>query len=122
MAMEGPAQRVCVYLSEADVWHGKPLARAIVLKAREMGLSGATVAKGIGGYGPHRVLHRAALIETEADLPVIVELVDRAERIAAFLPVLDEMMREGLVTVEDVRVVHYRPRPGASPEDPPGPA
>jgi PII-like signaling protein len=117
MPIDGPAKRLRIYVGEADTSHGQPLAHAIVLRARAAGLAGATVAKGIGGYGAHRVLHDAGLIEVEGNLPLIVELVDRADRIEAFLPVVAGMVREGMVTIEDVQVVAYRPRNGALPGD-----
>ena len=108
MRIEGPAKRLRVYVGEADRWEGQPLSHAIVVKAREMGLAGATVARGLGGYGAHHRIHDAHLIEVEGNLPEVVEIVDAAKRIDDFIPVLDRMVREGMATVDDVEVIHYR--------------
>lgn len=114
MQIEGPAKRVRVYVGEGDRWEGEPLSHAIVRKAREQGLAGATVTKGLGGYGAHHRIHDAHLIEVEGNLPEVVEIIDRAERIQGLMSILDEMVREGLVTIDDVEVIDYRHR--AEPE------
>lgn len=110
MEIEGPAKRLRVYVGESDLWEGKQLSHAIVLKARERGLAGATVARGLGGYGAHHWIHDAHLIEVESNLPEVVEIIDRADHIEAFIPALDQMVREGMVTIDDVEVIHYRHR------------
>jgi PII-like signaling protein len=97
-----------VFIGESDVWHGEPLYRAIVLKARELGLAGATVLRGPMGYGASSRLHTTKLLELSSDLPIIVEIVDSAERIQTLLPFLDEAVQEGLITIESVRVLRYR--------------
>jgi PII-like signaling protein len=107
MKIEGEARRVRVYIGESDQWHGKPLHTAIVERCRREGLAGATVLRGIEGFGAHSRIHTARILRLSEDLPVVVEIVDRAERIDQLMPILDEMVTEGLVTVEDVHVVKY---------------
>lgn len=102
---------VRIYIGESDRWHGRPLHEAIVLRAREMGLAGATVLRGLAGFGASSRIHTAKLLRLSEDLPVVIEIADDPERIEGFLPVLDEMITEGLVTVEKVRVILYRHRP-----------
>lgn len=110
MKLEGAAQRLSIYIGENDLWQGVSLAHAIVVKAREMNMAGATVYRGIEGYGAKSRIHTARLIDLSSDLPVVVEIVDKPEKITAFLPVVDEMIKEGLVTVEEVRVLFYHRR------------
>lgn len=100
-----------IYVGESDRWHDRPLYEAIVLRARQMGLAGATVLRGLMGFGASSRIHTAKLLRLSEDLPVVIEIADEAERIEAFLPVLDEMIGEGLVTLENVRVILYRHRP-----------
>ncbi|MCS7236087.1 MAG: DUF190 domain-containing protein [Armatimonadetes bacterium] len=100
-----------VYVGESDRWHDRPLYEAIVLRAREMGLAGATVLRGLAGFGASSRIHTAKLLRLSEDLPVVVEIADEVDRIERFLPVLDEMITEGLVTLEKVRVILYRHRP-----------
>ena len=97
-----------IFLGESDRWEHKPLYEAIVLKAREMHLAGATVLRGPMGFGKSSRLHTAKILRLSMDLPLVIEIVDSEENINAFLPVLDEMMGGGLVTLEKVKVVHYR--------------
>src|ERR1041384_5177228 len=97
-----------IFIGESDRWHHQPLYEAIVLKARELGLAGATVLRGPMGFGATSHLHTAKILRLSMDLPMVIEIVESAEKIAAFLPVLDEMVTEGLVTLEDVRVIKYR--------------
>jgi hypothetical protein len=106
-----------IFIGEADRWHHQPLYEAIVLKARELGLAGATVLRGPMGFGASSRLHTTKILRLSADLPMVIEIVDREDRLDLLLPHLEEMVREGLVTLEDVRVIHYRasqepPRPG----------
>jgi len=96
-----------VFLGESDRHEGRPLHEAIVLKAREMHLAGATVLRGSIGYGKSSRLHTTKILRLSEDLPLVIEIVDSEERIDAFLPVLDGMIRGGLVTLEKVRVVRY---------------
>ena len=97
-----------IFVGESDKQGHVPLYEAIVLKARESGLAGATVLRGLMGFGKHSVLHTAKVLRLSEDLPMVVEIVDSLEKIEAFLPVLDTMVRDGLVTVESIRVIHYR--------------
>jgi uncharacterized protein len=97
-----------IFVGEADRWHGKPLYEAIVEEARRRGLAGATVWKGFMGFGAHSRLHTAKILRLSEDLPVVIEIVDAADRIEAFLPDLDAMVQEGLVTLERAEVILYR--------------
>lgn len=108
MKIEGEAQLVRIFIGESDRKDGRPLYEAIVLRAREMGLAGATVLRGLEGFGAASRIHTAHVLRLSDDLPIVVEIVDREERIAAFLPELDTMVGEGLVTIEKVRVISYR--------------
>ncbi len=103
--MTGRAERLRIYVRESDRWEGEPLAGQIVRRARAAGLAGATVVRGFEGFGADGRVHAATLLETEADLPLIVEIVDAKEKIAPFLPELERMVSQGLVTLEEVRVV-----------------
>ena len=100
-----------VFIGESDRWHHQPLYEAIVLKAREMHLAGATVLRGPRGFGKSSRLHTAKILRLSMDLPLVIEIVDAEEKIQAFLPILDEMMKGGLVTLEKVRVIDYRANP-----------
>src|SRR5579859_6828299 len=97
-----------IFLGESDRWEHKPLYEAIVLKAREAHLAGATVLRGPMGFGKSSRLHTAKILRLSLDLPMVIEIVDSEEKIHAFLPTLDSMMGGGLVTLEKVQVVHYR--------------
>ena len=97
-----------VFVGESDKHGHIPLYEAIVLKARETGLAGATVLRGVMGFGRHSVMHTAKILRLSEDLPLIVEIVDSLENIERFLPILDTMVLEGLVTLEQIRVIHYR--------------
>ena len=108
MMIEGEARRVTIFVGSRDTWHGKNLAAAIVERCRSMGLAGATLTRGIMGFGKNSRVHRAHLLGLSDDLPERIEVVDRPERIDELLPVLDEMVGGGLIVVEDVRVVRYR--------------
>jgi PII-like signaling protein len=97
-----------IFVGEADRWQGAPLYQAIVEEARKRGLAGATVWKGFVGFGAHSRLHTASILRLSTDLPIVIEIVDAADKIEAFLPLLDDMVREGLVTMERVEVILYR--------------
>jgi len=97
-----------IFIGESDRWKHQPLYEAIVLKARELHLAGATVLRGPLGFGKSSRMHAAKALRLSMDLPLIVEIVDSEEKIQAFLPVLDEMMKGGLVTLEKARIIDYR--------------
>lgn len=104
-----------IFIGESDTHEGRPLYEWIVHKAREEGLAGATVLRGLEGYGAHSRLHTAKVLRLSSDLPVVVEVVDTEEKIEAFLPLVDAAVHEGLATVERVEVRLYRS--GSSPAD-----
>ena len=97
-----------IFLGEKDRWEHKPLYEAIVLKARETHLAGATVLRGQMGFGKTSHLHTTKILRLSMDLPLVIEIVDSEENISAFLPVLEQMIGGGLVTLEKVKVLHYR--------------
>lgn len=107
MKIEGPGKLVRIYVGESDRWHGQALYNAIVERARREGLAGATVTRGIEGYGANSRIHTASILRLSEDLPIKIEIVDIEERIQRFLPILDEMVTEGLITVQDCEVVKY---------------
>lgn len=111
MKLEGDGLLLRIYLGEQDKWHHTPLYEAIVLEARKRGLAGATVLRGPMGFGAHSHLHTAKILRLSEDLPVLIEIVDKEDKINAFLPVLDEMLGDGLVTVEKVHIIAYRATP-----------
>lgn len=97
-----------IFIGESDRYDHHPLYEAIVLKARERGLAGATVLRGVMGFGKHSILHTAKILRLSEDLPMVIEIVDSAEKVENFLPMLDEMIKDGLVTLEPIRVLHYK--------------
>lgn len=103
-----------IFIGESDQWHGKPLYEAIVLKARELHLAGATVLRGPMGFGANSRLHTTKILRLSEDLPMIVEIVDAKEKIDELMPCIDEMVQEGLVTLEQVQVIRYRSSNGAA--------
>ena len=105
------AKRLRIYIGEADSWEGKSLYKALVLKAKELDLAGATVFQGCMGYGANSRIHTARLIDLSADLPIMIEIIDSAEYIEKFLPYLDKMVKEGMVTVDDIQVIKYGKKP-----------
>ncbi|USO00396.1 MAG: DUF190 domain-containing protein [Phycisphaeraceae bacterium] len=104
-----PAKRLTIYLGESDRWKGEPLYEAIVLKAREVHLGGATVTRGPMGFGATSRIHFSKILRLSEDLPMVVTIVDTGAKIASFLPLLEKMMTGGLVTIEDVGVLLYSP-------------
>jgi len=97
-----------IFIGESDKVGHRPLYEAIVLKAREAGLAGATVLRGVMGYGKNSVLHTAKILRLSEDLPMVIEIVDSLEKVEAFLPTLDGMITDGLVTLEQIRVIQYK--------------
>jgi len=108
MTLPREGQLLRVFIGESDRWHGVPLYEALVQEARKRGLAGATVFRGFEGFGAHSLVHTTRILRLSEDLPVLVEIVDSEEKIQAFLPVLDEMVKEGLATVEKATVIFYR--------------
>lgn len=108
MKLEGEQKLLRVFIGEQDKWEGLPLYEAIVKEARALGMAGATVIKGCLGFGRKAHIHTAKLLYLSEDLPIVVEIVDTEERINKLLPKLDQMVRDGLVTLEKVQVVMYR--------------
>jgi len=106
--IEGQGLLVRIYIGEADHWHGRPLYQVIVELLRERGLAGATVLRGIEGFGAKAHLHTTRLLRLSEDLPVLIEVVDQEDRIRAVLPELDGMVGDGLITLERVEVIAYR--------------
>jgi PII-like signaling protein len=114
MHLPHEAMLLRVFIGESDRWNHKPLYEAIVLKAREMQMAGATVLRGPMGFGKSSRLHTSKILRLSMDLPLVIEIVDTEEKLNSFLPVLDEMMTRGLVTLEKVRVIDYRAAPDAA--------
>lgn len=108
MKIEGEGLLVRVYIGESDRWQGRPLYEAIVQRARQDGLAGATVLRGVEGFGANSRIHTTKILRLSEDLPIVIEIADATEGIEQFLPVLDEMVSEGMITVEKVRIVAYR--------------
>ena len=97
-----------IFVGEADKWNGKPLYEEIVLLAKKEGLAGATAIKGFMGFGCKSHMHTANLLRLSEDLPIVIEIVDSEEKINQFIPQLDKMVREGLITLEKANVIMYR--------------
>lgn len=107
MRLSGTALRVTIFIGENDIWHHKPVYSEIVHRAHKAGLAGASVFRGIEGYGASSLIHTSRLLSLSEDLPVAVVIVDDEERIRAFLPQLDELVSEGLVMLDDCEVIRY---------------
>jgi uncharacterized protein len=112
MKLEGQACRLTVFIGEEDAYNHKPLATEIVHRAQQAGIAGATVLRGIEGFGASNHVHTTRILSLSNDLPIIVVIVDEAERIDAFIPQLDELITEGLVIRDDVEVIKYVGRAG----------
>ncbi|GAA2079172.1 DUF190 domain-containing protein [Streptomyces albiaxialis] len=108
--LHGPALRLTVYTGESDLWHHKPVFTEIVHRARKDGLAGASVFRGVEGFGASSLIHTQRLLSLSEDLPVAVVVVDTHERVRAFLPRIEELVGEGLVTLDEVEVVRYAGR------------
>jgi len=108
--MKLPEQAVMlrIFIGESDRWNGKPLYEQIVLKARELNLAGATVTRGLMGFGADSRMHSSKILDISEDLPVIIEIVDIEENINRLMPFIDETITEGLVTMEKMKVIKYR--------------
>jgi uncharacterized protein len=108
MKLSGISVLVRIFLGESDSYHHKPLYEAIVMKARELNLAGATVFRGILGFGADSRIHTANVLRLSEDLPLVIEIVDSEENVNKLLPFLDETVKEGLITMEKVNVIQYR--------------
>jgi uncharacterized protein len=105
--LEGKAQMLRIYFGEDDKWNDKPLYRAIVEKCRELDIAGATVLRGIAGYGASTLIHRSHLLSLSHDAPVMVSVIDSEEKIRKLIPFLDQVVDEGLIAVSEVEVIKY---------------
>jgi uncharacterized protein len=106
---EGERTLMRVHIGESDKWHGKPLHEAIIEMLRKEGFSGVTVLRGVAGYGSSSVYHTDKLLRLSQDLPIVLEVIESQERVEQILPKMDEMVDGGLITLEKVRVILYRP-------------
>src|ERR1700731_2764119 len=106
---EGERTLMRIHIGESDKWHGRPLYEAIVEMLRKDGFSGVTVLRGVGGYGGGGIYYTEKILRLSQDLPIILEVIEDVERIEKILPRLDEMVEGGLITLEKVRVILYRP-------------
>ncbi len=116
MKLQGKAKLLRIYFGEDDKWKGQPLYRAIVEKCRELDIAGATVYRGVEGYGASTLIHRAHLLSISPDAPITVSVVDSEEKIRKLIPVLDTMVDEGLIAMSDVEVIKYVHQDGARSE------
>jgi uncharacterized protein len=121
MKIEGQGLLARIYIGESDSWHGRPLYEAIVHMLRDRGIAGATVLRGIEGFGARQHLHTSRILSLSTDLPVLIEVVDQEDRVRAVLPEIDGMVGDGLITLERVEVIAYRangPEAGRGPRRP----
>lgn len=109
-ALEGEQVMVRIFFGESDKWRHRPLETALLERLRAEGFAGATAFRGVAGFGANSIIHTTHLLELSSDLPVVVEVVDTAEHIEKLKPILDEMLGDGLVTMEKVKVLRYRAR------------
>jgi len=107
MRLEGKAKMLRIHFGEDDKWQGKPLYEAIVTKCRELDIAGATVFRGIGGYGASTLIHKHHLLGRSSDRPIMVSVVDTEDKIKTLLPALDQMVDEGLIAMSEVEVIRY---------------
>jgi len=103
----GRARRLRIYIGESDKYKGMPLYHAIVLKAKELGLAGATVFRGIEGFGANSRIHSARILDLSSDLPILIDIVDSIEYIEKITPFLDDVVKQGLITIEDIEIIKY---------------
>ena len=113
MKLSGEGKLLRIFTGESDSYKGKPLYESIVLKARELNLAGASVFRGIMGYGASSRIHSMKVLRLSEDMPILIEIVDTKENINKILPFLDETVKEGLITMENVNVVKYRHSEGS---------
>jgi PII-like signaling protein len=108
--LDGEQRMVRIFIGESDKWHHQPLSRALIGRLRQEGFAGATLFRAMAGFGAKSILHTADLLRLSEDLPLVIEVVDTEEQIQRLIPIVDEMVPEGLVTIETVRVIKYAPR------------
>jgi hypothetical protein len=108
MRLEGTGKLLRIFIGESDQWHHRPLYEELVQTARKLGLAGATVLRGIEGFGANSRVHTARILRLSEDLPVVLEFVDTDDRIDEFLEQIDDMIEEGLITLEKVEIRKYR--------------
>jgi len=114
MIIEGRVQKLIIYIGSQDTWQGRNLGVAIIERCRSHGMAGATMTRGNMGFGKNSLIHRAHLLGLSDDLPERIEVIDRPERIAEILPILEEMVGAGLIVVQDAQVIKYRYDAGAT--------
>jgi hypothetical protein len=107
MKLEGKAKMLRIHFGEDDQWAGRPLYRAIVERCRQLDIAGATVYRGIEGYGASTIIRRSHLLHFSSDAPILVQIIDTEEKIQRLIPALDEMVAEGLIAMSDVEVIKY---------------
>ncbi len=112
--LTGEQVMVRIFFGESDKWDHKPLEVALLERLRREGFAGATVFRGVAGFGANSMIHTTHLLELSSDLPIVVEVVDTEEHVERMLPILDEMIRDGMLTIEKVRVLRYAPQPKKS--------
>ena len=113
--LDGEQVLVRIFIGESDTWHHRPLSEALLERLRKEGFAGATVFQAVAGFGAHSVVHTSHILRLSQDLPIVIEVVDTQEHVERLLPILDEMVAEGLVTLEKARVVKYAA--GRAPSD-----
>lgn len=116
MKLEGKAKMLRIHFGEDDQWHGQPLYQAIVERCRQLDIAGATVYRGIQGYGASTRIRRSHLLSFSSDAPVLVQIIDSEENINRLIPALDEMVSEGLIAMSDVEVIRYVHQGGEHPQ------
>jgi uncharacterized protein len=116
MKLEGNAKMLRIHFGEDDKWQGRPLYEAIVQRCRQLDIAGATVLRGIEGYGASTIIRKSHLLHFSSDAPILVQIVDSEENIQRLLPALDEMVMEGLIAISDVEVIKYVHQQGEQPK------
>lgn len=103
-------KQLTIYIGESDIWHHQPLYMALIEQARARGLAGATASRAISGFGKHSIVRTTRLLDLSSDLPIIVTIIDREEALAEFLPLVKEMVKDGLITLQTVEILHHAPQ------------
>lgn len=116
MKLEGKAKMLRIHFGEDDKWHGRPLYQAIVERCRQLDIAGATVLRGIEGYGASTMIRRSHMLSFSSDAPILVQIIDTEANIQRLIPALDEMVAEGLIAMSDVEVIKYVHQQGEHPQ------